>query len=374
MEKTKKVHIFHISEFGGHSKAAQNIKEALLYKNPQLDVFNLNIFGYFYPRTEKVVDFTYMTTIKHFPHLWGRAYDKKKVIDTLAPYRKLVNKISFGKFNKLIRDNRPDCFVATQAFPCGVVADFKEENNLSIPLIAVVTDYHPHRFWVHPFVDRYVVACQEAKDVLVNEGVDKQKIKILGIPISVKFLTTYPKEEISKELNFTSELNSVLIMGGGLGVGPMKTIAKELDSLSSEFQMIVVCGQNKKLYDWFRRRKKKFKKPISVFSYIDNIHKLMDFSDIIVTKAGGITISEALAKGMCIIVTNPIPGQEERNVEYLLKQKAVIKANEAEDITGITQKLLEDKKKIYSLREAAKEVSFIDSSLRIVDLILELIS
>ncbi len=370
----KRVTILHISEFGGHSKAAQSIKEALLFKDPSIDVITLNGLGHFYPRGEKVVDFAYMLTIKHFPHLWGKAYDRRKVIKALIPYRKFVHKISFGKLNHLIKESRPDCFVATQAFPCGLIADFKESKGLTTPLVAIVTDYHPNRFWVHPCVDRYVVACQEARKVLIEQGVDSYKIKVLGIPISVKFLRSYPKEEISQELGFVKNLSSVLIMGGGLGLGPIKFIAQQLDGLDSNFQIIVVCGRNKKLYEWFSKHKSVFKRPIFVFGYTHEIYKIMDFSDIIITKGGGITISESLAKGLCIIVTHPIPGQEERNVNYLNRVQAIAKVDKAEEVAEVAGSLLNNPKDMYCFRERAKEHSFIDASLRIVGLIRELIS
>jgi len=370
----KKVHIFHISEFGGHSKAAQNIKEALFYKSPQIEVLNLNSFGYFYPRGEKVVDFFYTVTIKHFPYLWGRTYDRAKVVKTIIPYRKLINRFSFRKLDNFIKKHKPDCFVTTQAFPCGLVADFKQKNGLTTPLIGIVTDYHPHRFWVHPFVDRYVVACQRAKEVLISEGVKEDRVKVLGIPISVKFLTTYPKEQISNKLGFVPNLDSVLVMGGGLGIGPMREIAEKLDTSVCDFQIIVVCGRNKSLYDWFMKNKDKFRKPISVFGYIDYIHEIMDFSDVIITKGGGITVSEALAKGLCIVVTSSIPGQEERNVDYLLREQAIIKVDQVGEIGEAISSLLRDKKEMYFLKERAKDISFIDSSLRTVDLILDLIS
>jgi processive 1,2-diacylglycerol beta-glucosyltransferase len=370
----KKVHIFHISEFGGHSKAAQNIEEALIYKNPQIDVLRLNGLGYFFPRGEKVIDFLYTRIIKYAPYLWGKAYDRKNVADAVDPSRKIVNRFTFGKLKRFVKEYKPDCFVATQAFPCGAIADFKKNAGIDIPLVAVVTDYHPNRFWLHPAVDRYVVAAQEAKEVLINEGVNADKIKILGIPISVKFLTTYPKNEISQEFGFRPDLDSVLIMGGGLGLGPIKTIAQRLDNLDFNFQIIVVCGRNKGLCGWFKRNKGKFRKPIFAFGYIESIHKIMDFSDIIITKAGGITVSEALAKGLCIIVTNPIPGQEERNVEYLLKREAIAEADRVDEVSEVVKKLLSNKKEMYSLAARAKENSFIDSSLRIVDLIFELVS
>jgi processive 1,2-diacylglycerol beta-glucosyltransferase len=369
----KKIVIFHISEFGGHSKAAENLKEALVYKDPGIKILNLNGLRYFYPRGEKIVDFLYLNVIKYVPQLWGKAYDRKGIVKALSPYRKFINKIAFKKLNSLIKKIKPDCFVATQAFPSGVIADYKLHTDSNIPLVSVVTDYHPHRFWVHSCVDRYIVNCEEAKEVLVAEGIAKEKIKTLGIPISVKFLSSYPKEEISAEFGFSKDLNSVLIMGGGLGIGPMKLIAQELDSLDYNFQIIVVCGKNKALYEWFNQNKSKFKKPIFIFGYTEYIHKMMDFSDLIITKGGGITISEALAKGLCIIITNPIPGQEEKNVEYLLKNKAVLKIDDLSELKEVMLKLFQDKRTLYLLRERAKEISCIDSSLRIVDLIFELL-
>ncbi len=370
----KNIHILHISDVGGHSKAAQNIREALLYRNSAIEVVSLNGLGYFYPRAEKYIDFIYTATIKHFPRLWGRAYDRRRLVRALAPYRRFANQLAFDKLDELIRTYQPSCFVATQAFPCGVIADFKETMGIHIPLIGVVTDYHPNRFWVHPAVDRYIVACVEAQEVLIGEGISPEKVKILGIPISLKFLASYPRVQVSADFGFSKELNSVLIMGGGLGLGPFKVIAKELDMLDGDFQIIVVCGKNQRLHEWFLKHKDKFKKPIYAFGYTNQIHQLMDFADIIITKGGGITISEALAKGLCIIVTHPIPGQEERNVEYLLREKAILKADHARDTAALVKIILNEKKKMYALRERAKELSFIDSSLRIADVIFELVS
>ncbi|MFH1900646.1 MAG: glycosyltransferase, partial [Candidatus Omnitrophota bacterium] len=301
-------------------------------------------------------------------------YDRKTLVKNLAFPIGFANRIAFRKLLRLVRNLNPSCFVATQAFPCGIVADFKKKSGLKIPLIAVVTDYIPHRFWVHPSIDKYVVACQEAKEILIREGISDEKIKILGIPISVKFLNFYSKDEISDSLGFIRDLPSVLIMGGGLGLGSIEKIAETIDVLDCDFQIIVICGKNRKLYKWFVKNKLNFRKPIFYFSYIGFVHKIMDFADIIITKAGGITISEALSKGSAIVVANPIPGQEERNVSYLLKKRAIIKTDESSKIGESIRELLEDKKKMYSLKEKAKGISLIDSSLRIVDLILGEIS
>jgi processive 1,2-diacylglycerol beta-glucosyltransferase len=219
-----------------------------------------------------------------------------------------------------------------------------------------------------------VVACEKAKHILVKEGVNPDKIRILGIPISIKFTESHPRKEIARRLKFKDNLPTVLIMGGGWGLGPIEKIAKELDQLKENFQMIVVCGRNRRLFRKLARKKHKFSKPLYPFGYARFVNKLMDFSDIIITKSGGITVSESLAKGMAIIISHPIPGQEERNVEYLLSRKAVIQADEVPQIAEAVKLLLDDPKKMYNLKEAAKSNAVLDSSLRIADLILEEVS
>ncbi len=369
----RNVIIFYISEFGGHSKAAKNIKEALLYRNSSLKVSNINGFGHFYPRTEKVIDFLYTKLIKHLPFVWGKIYDKKKIIRELNPIRKFISRHTFKSLTKFIKNNSPDCFVATQAFPCGLTADFKENFNLKTPLIAIVTDYHPHGFWIHRLVDKYVVASEEAKNVLLDNGIAAEKIEILGIPISMKFMKSYQRKDVTSEFGFRKDLKTILLMGGGLGLGPIEEIAKSLDNLNYEFQIIAVCGKNEKLYNWFQSNKPNFKKQIFSFSYVEFVDKLMDCSDIIITKGGGITISEALAKGLGIIITNPIPGQEEHNVDYLLKKGAIIRADSPVAICASVETLFSEDKKLDSLKTKAKDTSAINSSLDIADLIIKIL-
>lgn len=366
----KRVMIFHISEVGGHSKAAENIKEALLYREPAVEVVTINGLGYFYPVSEKIINFLYSGVIKYFPSLWGRIYDRKKIVHNLNPIRHFINQRTFQAFSRLLAKFNPDCFVATQAFPCGLIADYKKQFRTTIPLMAVITDYYPHRFWVHPFVDWYIVACQKAKEILMEEGIDEARIKIFGIPISYHFLNSHPREHIAGEYGFVRNLPAVLLMGGGLGLGPIEKIATYLDSLPFDFQIIVVCGRNKKIYKWFT--KAKFTKPLFYFRYVDFVNKLMDFSDIIVTKAGGITISEALAKGLAIVVTKPIPGQEERNEMYLIDNQSIMSADYPEAVGRTVEILLRDSQMRQVLRARAKKISFIDSSLRIADLILKI--
>jgi processive 1,2-diacylglycerol beta-glucosyltransferase len=366
----KRINIFYISDVGGHTKAARNLKEAFYYRDGDVRVLTINGFGHFYPRSEKIVDYIYTKVITHVPDVWGKSYDRKDLIKTLTPIRRWVSMLTARKLSRLVRDFNPDCFMATQAFPCGMLGDFKEQYGLSTPLISVVTDYHPHRFWIHPQVDRYVVACNEARETLEREGVPAEKIKVMGIPISIKFSNVMAREEVARRYGFSSKIPSVLIMGGSLGIGSMKDIAQKLDHVDCDFQTIVICGANEELHDWFDKNKANFKKPLFHFGYVDFVHEIMDFCDIIVTKGGGITLSESLAKGLAIIVVNAIPGQEERNVEYLTRMGAIIAPKDAHSVVSEVEQLLTNPKKMYTLKERAKENSAVDSSLRIVDMVL----
>lgn len=370
----KRINIFYISDVGGHSAAARNLKEAFYHRNADMRVLAINGFGHFYPRSEKVVDFIYTKVITYVPEVWGKTYDRKHIVKTLAPVRRVISALSFRKLSRLVRDFNPECFIATQAFPCGIIGDFKAKYGISTPLFSVVTDYHPHRFWIHSQVDKYVVACREAKETLEKEGVPSEKIKVMGIPISVKFLQTLPREEVARRYGFSPAIPSVLIMGGSLGIGSMKEIAQKLDEIDYDFQTIVVCGTNEELHDWFDKNKANFKKPLYYFGYIDFIHEIMDFCDIIITKGGGITLSEALAKGLAIIVIDAIPGQEERNVRYLSSQGAIVSPKNTHCVVNDVELLLTNPKKMYQLKERAKENSIVDSSLRIVDMVLGEIS
>ncbi len=370
----KSILIFHISEAGGHTKAAENIKEALFFYEPSLEVININAFGYFYPRTERLVNFLYTSTLKYFPFLWGKLYNRKPIAQRLSPLRRRINRLAFKKLRLVLERIKPACVVTTQAFPCGLFADLKREEALNIPLIAVVTDYYPHCFWPHPAVDKYIVASREAKELLLGEGVEEKRIEVLGIPISIRFQDTFERRELCKEFGFLPELKGILLMGGGWGLGPLKKIALALDKMEEEFQIIVICGKNKKLFNWFKRNKTFFKKPLFYFGYTDLVYKIMDFSDIIITKGGGITISEALAKGLGIIVTRPIPGQEEGNTRYLLHQRAIIRLDGIKEIIAWIELIWRNPERLSSLRRRAKEISSSGSSLKIAELILRLLN
>jgi processive 1,2-diacylglycerol beta-glucosyltransferase len=223
-----------------------------------------------------------------------------------------------------------------------MVAGYKKTYGSSIPLVGILTDYVPHSFWLYDEVDYYVVPAPEVGERLRKKGIPARKIKPFGIPIDPKFNEPVDKGKVLQKLNLLPGIKNVLVMGGGQGLGPIKTIIDSLEKVKTGFQAVIVTGTNKKLYNSLKKRLRNYKKDVAVMGYVNNIHELMGISDIIISKPGGITTSEALAKGLPMIIIKPIPGQEENNTVYLTGKNAAIKLDDPREAGRVVEDLLSD--------------------------------
>ena len=192
----------------------------------------------------------------------------------------------------------------------------------------------------------------------------------MGIPFDPQFNEDIYPESVFQKLGLEPNVTTILIMGGGQGLGPIKTIVRSLEKIKPGLQEIVICGINSKLYRSLKRKIKKYKKKILLFKYLDNVHELMGISDIIITKPGGITTAEALAKKLAMIIVKPIPGQEVSNTDYLTQKGAAIKIGKPKDVGRAVEELLNHPAKLKQLRESAGFISKPNASLDIAKLIL----
>lgn len=360
----------YISEVSGHHNATIAIESALRILEPRTEILNINSFNYTNPIWEKLINKAYMGVIKKIPHIWDYLYDNPTIVRKTEGLKQAIHKANFPKLKILFEEFKPDVIACTQAFPCGMIAAYKKEFNLSLPLFGVLTDFLPHAYWVHNEVDYYIVASEDARLRLISEGVAENKIKILGIPIDPKFSRAQDKERIAHKLKIDLKLPTILIMGGGQGIGPIKHIVNELSKLHLLFQLIVVAGKNKKLLNWLKKKELYSHKKLLVFEYVDNIEELMEIAAIIITKPGGLTTAEALAKGLPLVIVRPIPGQEENNTNYLFKKGIGIKVKEIKEINSQIESLLTDQEKLQKMKSAAKALGNAASALDIAQLIL----
>jgi processive 1,2-diacylglycerol beta-glucosyltransferase len=359
----KRILLMYISQVSGHRSAAMAIER-------DAEVLNINAFQYTNPLTEKIIHRLYMAMLRKIPKIWDFLYDNPKIVQRTERLKEAINRMNSPKLKNLLDEFKPDAIACTQAFPCGMVSTYKKMYNSRIPLVAVLTDYVPHSYWIYDNVDYYISPSKEVSQKLALKGIPQNKIHCFGIPFDPKFNDSVLKEKVIQQLSLDVSLPVILLMGGGHGIGPIEKIIRSLENTGVNFQEIVVAGVNKKLYNFLKKNMPKFKKKIVLFEYVDNIHELMSIADIILTKPGGVTTAEALAKKLPMIIVNPLPGQEASNTAYLTAQGAAIKIDKPEDISKAVTDLFSHRERLNYLSEAASRISKPNSSLDIARLLL----
>ena len=348
-----KIIISYASAGAGHFKAAEAIYNYIKGKNTDYDLSLIDIldktpglFRFFYKRG-------YSFMVRYAVYLWWFAF----WVTEFRPLRfitraiaKFLNKLSTASFaGDLIKEN-PDLIISTHFLPSEIAASLKKNNRIASKVVTVVTDFDVHPFWISPGTDFYVTASGLAGKTLAREGVNPEKIKEYGIPVDPKFLKNEDREEIKRNLGLVTDKFTVLLMTGSFGFGPLEEIVRVL---SPEIQVIVVCASNERLY---RRLISKDLPSVKVYGFVDNGQELMAASDVIITKPGGLSISEILCKELAPIFICVIPGQEAYNVRALSEYGVGVRPKSAEDIRRIIIDYRNNPEKLEAVRKNIRKV------------------
>jgi len=328
----KKILLFYISVNSGHQMAALAIEDSIRMLNQRVDTLNINHFHYTNPVLAQLIMKTYHGMLKRTPELWEYVYDNDRVRNRTAKFRDLIHKLDSKKLQRLIEWYQPDIIVCTQAFPCVSIAEYKRQCQKDIPVVGVVTDYGIHSYWVDPDVDLYVVPNIASQERLKGLGVEKNRIEVKGIPVSPRFSLPLDKKKLRYKFGITNKGSVVLVMGGSRGMISMDEIVKYLVKLPLSIHLLVVCGANRQLYKRMQTIKKRLKARMNIYGFVNNIEELMSVADVLVTKPGGLTITESLVKRLPMVIINPIAGQEAKNSSYLIKNKTALQAADARDV------------------------------------------
>ncbi len=371
--KKRKILLMYISRVSGHRQATVAISKSLKQLMPDADVMSINGFGYNYPVLESVINAAYMGIIRHSPRVWDYLYDNPRVVKRSANLRKFLNTSSHKKMEKLFREFPADTVICSQAFPCSMVADYKMAKGLDIKVIGVLTDWAPHSYWINEGVDIYVVPSEDSRDRFIKKGVPPEKIRVFGIPIRNAFSEEMDKVQTRRSLGLAEDVPTALMMGGGQGLGQLKQAVKSLLKGPTSLQMIVVAGANQKLFKWLKKTAPKAKKKILFYDYASNIPELMSASDLIVTKPGGMTTSECLAKGLPMVIINPLPGQEARNTDFLIEHRIAVHVHDVADLADEVEFLLRSPDRLKAMAAAARRQGKPDAADKIASLARELV-
>lgn len=372
MTEAKRYLLLYISEHSGHHQASIALEKAILRKDPACRILNINGFRYAAPVIERLTHFAYMAVIKKMPGLWDFLYDNPAVVRLTKRVRAVINTSGAEKIARLIDEFVPDAIGCTQAFPCGFVAAYKRVRLNRVPLAAVLTDYAAHSYWIDDSVDAYVVPEAAVGDVFVKKGVPSEKIKVLGTPVDPVFNEPVDKETLMRRLGLKKGEPVVLMMGGTRGIGPGIGLLKALEGLPNEMQMIMVCGVNKRLFSKSSSLADRFKKKLLVYEFSKNVHELMGIADIIITKPGGVTTAEALAKGLPMIILNPLPGQESLNTAVLTGKGMALKAKNELDAARLAGSLLDDEHGMERMRHAIQANAKPHAAEKIAELLIKM--
>jgi processive 1,2-diacylglycerol beta-glucosyltransferase len=254
-----------------------------------------------------------------------------------------------------------------------MLSAMKKTGKISIPTIAILTDYASHPFWLHNYIDAYVVAHDSMKYEMLARGIPEEIIYPIGIPVTSDFLQKKNKTTLLKEMLLEEDKTTVLIMGGSLGFGEVRDVFKSLLNSKRNLQIIAITGHNSKLRKQLEKQLTKTDKSIKIFSYTNRVADLMEISDFIITKPGGVTITECLVKALPIFVMSPIPGVEERNSHFLVNNGAAVRILENDNIDSILSLILDNPLRMSHMKEMASHLAKPNSTEDIITLIEKLL-
>ncbi|MDW8800636.1 glycosyltransferase [Clostridium sp. A1-XYC3] len=347
-----KVLILSISAGGGHSQAAEALKDYINLKDSNSEVKVIDAFKYINPLIDKVVIGSYLKTLKVTPSLYGKLYTHYEgdytLVNTIGS--KFIE-IMTHKLLPLIEDFNPDILVSMHSFSTEMISIMKSKYKVAIPAITIITDYYPHSSWLHPNINAYIVSSCDMIEDMVSKGIPRNIIYNLGIPVKPGFTEKYDKKNTLNELGLSEEKNTILVMGGSLGIGKITDVYKELVKVTNEIQIIIITGSNRKLYYELMKLKGNSSKETRIIGYTDEVNKYMQACDLLLTKPGGLTITEALICQTPIGIFSPIPGQEEKNAEFLLKHDLAVNFFNIDTCKETIENLLSFDKKLDIMRK-----------------------
>jgi processive 1,2-diacylglycerol beta-glucosyltransferase len=321
----------------GHTAAARAVARALeLEVGRPVEV--LDSYRFAAAPIAQVATRGYARFLHLFPQVYRRLRRPAEWLVGVGPFRRWAGRYAAANLLRHLCGRIPDAVVCTHPFACGLMAQFKAAYAPRLQITAVLTDFAVHPFWLHPLIDRYVVAHHAMKSYLVAHGVEDLAVDVSGIPIDERFgdvVTPFRAREMRQELALPLNRYVVMVMGGGLGVGPLAKVLDELAKLRLPLFVVIVTGRNERYKAYLKFHSRSLSIPVKVIGFIENVHEYMQVSDLLMTKPGGLSCAEVLAAQIPTILTTPLPGPEESNAEYLQSHGAALYARSLHEVSEL---------------------------------------
>jgi len=349
----------------GHVRAAEALVETAQHLSLPITVQHIDVLDFTTKPFKKLYSETYTLIVNSSPKLWGYLYktteskslDRKKSI-----FMKLFDSFNYQKFLRVLMHHQPDAALCTHFLPYWGISHRLGKPDWKIPFFAIPTDYGVHSLWMNPWVKRYYVATEEAAWTIQSRGITDDQIRVTGIPVMPRFGMAVDQHTARQEFSLDPNMLTIMVLSGGYGVGVIDELVPSIAQFLSKFeqkrfQLLVVCGKNSKLYK--KLNAMNFPPSVKVYlhQFVPYIDKLMDCSDVLITKAGGLSVSEGLAKNLPMIIYDPFPGQEGLNATYIMEKGAAMGAINFTTLNYKLKELIEQPRLLECMRVSAKRIA-----------------
>jgi processive 1,2-diacylglycerol beta-glucosyltransferase len=371
-EKRTKILILSVSAGAGHVRAAQALEAAIGRWYEDIDAIHIDLMELVPPIFRKVYTDSYIKIVEKYPAIWGYLYDKtdhEKADSALNQFRAAVERLNTQKLRSVLKEINPDHVICTHFLPAQLLSRKIEKGAFTKPVWVVVTDFDVHALWIYPHISGYFAAHDEVAWRMAARSIPRDIIHVSGIPIMPSFSDRLSRKECADEFGLNPQKKTILMMSGGVGIGGIEILAEMLLTLNYDFQIVALAGRNEQLLTHLNEIAAKHPGRLFPLGFTSVVERVMAASDLAITKPGGLTTSECLAIGLPLIVISPIPGQEERNADFLLENGAALKACDGGALNYRVSMLLNEPARLDELKKNTKRLGKPDAARTILDTI-----
>jgi processive 1,2-diacylglycerol beta-glucosyltransferase len=358
----RRILVLSASVGAGHMRAAQAVELALRKLIPHAVVHNIDVLDLTNSAFRRIYGRAYLDLVNRAPHVLGYFYD---LLDRRGRsgqqhgdrLRLAVQKLNLTRLVRFLESEPWNLVINTHFLSTEIIASLRRKGRLNFPQVTVTTDFETHRLWVHHPCDRYFTATDEGAAYLRSWGVPPTVDTIAtGIPIHPVFSEPKDRADCLARQRLIGDRPVVLQLAGGFGVGPIEKLYRALLDVEVALELVVVTGRNEKIKAKLQTLRAPPRHRVKIMGFTDQIDELLAAADLVVSKPGGLTTSETLARGAAMAIVNPIPGQESRNSDFLLENGAAIKVNNIATLAHKVTALLRNPDRLAQLKANSRRL------------------
>jgi processive 1,2-diacylglycerol beta-glucosyltransferase len=358
----RRIAILTLGVGSGHVRASQAIHQALHDGADNVEARTIDVLDLAEPWFLRLYVHPYWLLVRRAPSVWRRLFEwrQRRWLRKTAPdwiFRRGCRSVLAR-----LQSFRPHLVIVTEMGTARLAALGRREGWFDAPILAAHTDYYSEQAWVKNEIDVHCVGSDEARNQLISWGVSANRIVNCGVPVDAAFALSFDRAELRRALGLHPKRPVVLVMGGGMGPAPLDTIIQSLERCRQPVQVLAVAGKDRSMRRSLAALRGQLALDLRVFGWSESIPELMGAADLLITKPGGVTTSEALAAGLPMILTFPVPGMEERHLKFLVGRKVGLEAKGQDDIHALVSDLLDDPKRREELSARGREMARPDSS------------